>query len=149
MRGWWYFPFLGHSIGAAISHCGARRAPRRSSIETVDSQGSKDMGRNHLVILQVVYFLGQCEIARCSLCSRGLLFRGYASFEIVGLQKLFIGCGCGGCKRNIIEISPFLGKKYRNLRDGFRRRAQNKLLAQHWADKSQLPPVANTRPIRA
>ena len=35
-------------------------------------------------------------------------------------------------------------KKYRNLRDGFRRRAQNKLLGQRWAGKSQLPPVANT-----
>ena len=44
----------------------------------------------------------------------------------------------------LYEVSPVLGKKYRNLRDGFRRRAQNKLLEQRWAGKSQLPPVANT-----
>ena len=44
----------------------------------------------------------------------------------------------------LYEISPVLGKKYRTLRDGFRRSAQNKILGQRWACKSQLPPVANT-----
>ena len=76
--------------------------PAVAVLKQLIPKASKDMSRNHLVSLQVLYFLGQCEIARCSRCARDRHFRGYASFEIGGLQKLFIGCGFGGCKRIII-----------------------------------------------
>ena len=35
-------------------------------------------------------------------------------------------------------------KKYRMLRNGYRRKAQNKILKQRWAHKSDKPPVAQT-----
>ena len=35
-----------------------------------------------------------------------------------------------------------LEKNYRRLRDDYRRRAQNKILKQRWAGKSDRPPVA-------
>ena len=35
-------------------------------------------------------------------------------------------------------------KKYRMLRNGYRRKAQNKILKQRWAHKSAKPPVVQT-----
>jgi hypothetical protein len=85
--------------------------PAAAVLKQLIPKASNDMSRNHLVSLQVLYFLGQCEIARCSGCARDRHFRGYASFEIGGLQKLFIGCGFGGCKRVIIRDFSSLRKK--------------------------------------
>jgi hypothetical protein len=45
-------------------------------------------------------------------------------------------------KGSFYEISPIFGKNYRRLRDDYRRRAQNKILKQRWAGKSDRPPVA-------
>jgi hypothetical protein len=45
-------------------------------------------------------------------------------------------------KEHFMRFLQSLEKNYRRLRDDYRRRAQNKILKQRWAGKSDRPPVA-------
>ena len=48
------------------------------------------------------------------------------------------------CDTDVYEIFFQSSEKYRMLRNGYRRKAQNKILKQRWAHKSDKPPVAQT-----
>jgi hypothetical protein len=45
-------------------------------------------------------------------------------------------------KEYFMRFLQSLEKNYRRLRDDYRRRAQNEILKQRWAGKSDRPPVA-------